>query len=185
MVAQGQSPMGVPAVGAGFVDDFADEIWWQPPEMIEFQALPLVGVDVEEVARLVEATGQAFAVLTTPAIMREILVSAARAMPGMPAAEAGAGFLDRTAVVDRLAAMTAAELWGWFGSGANAPAGLDGIRPFDAAGLVALDSVVRMTGPMVKFDYRIGRWAVVPQPDAMRESHDPRGIPVDLTGYRL
>lgn len=186
MVAQGHAPMGVPAIGFGIVDDFGDEIWWEPDSATAFQALPLVGVRADVVAELVGFTAVALTVRTTPAIVREVLVSSARLVPGASASEAGAGFVDREIVINRLAAITGAELWAWFGTGA-APDGerLSELRPFDAAGLRDLASIVGNTGPTMKFDYKTGRWVALPQPSAQMRDESPRGWPVDLTGIRL
>ena len=186
MAAQGQSPQGVPAVGFGIIDDFGDEIWWEPDSATAFQALPLLGVRSDVVAELISLTGSALTVRTTPAIVREVLVSAARPVPGAGASEAGAGFVDLEIVLDRLAAITGAELWAWFGTGA-APdeALLSELLPFDAAGLRDLAPIVAMTGPTVKFDYRTGCWVALPQPNAQMREQSPGGWPVDLTGIRL
>jgi hypothetical protein len=187
MVAQGHPLVGVPAIGFGIIDDFADDIWWAPPDGAnEFLALPLVGVRTDVVAELVSLTADAFVVKTTPAIMREVLISAARPVPGAPPAEAGAGFVDEGIVLDRLAGITCAELWAWFGIGAApSEARLQEMRPFDAAGLRQLARVVNITGPIVKFDYKSGRWIALPQPNQRLPAESPRGWPTDLAGIRL
>lgn len=186
MVAQGHRTMGVPAIGAGILDDFGDEIWWEPDRATAFQALPLVGVCTASVAELVGQTAVALTVQTTPAIVREVLLSSARPVPGASASEAGAGFVNSEIVINRLAAITGAELWAWYGTG-PAPDGarLGDLRPFDAAGLRDLASIVGNTGPTVKFDYKTGRWVALPQPNAQIRDQSPRGWAVDLTGIRL
>lgn len=187
MVSQGAVPMGVPAVGWGVIDDFADQMWWEPESASAIQALPLVGVHADVVDELTRFAASPLTVTTTPAIVRAVLLSSARPVPGASKSEAGAGFVDQELVIDRLASVTAAELWEWFGRGVSPPVetGWSALRPFDAAGLHDLASVVLNTGPTVKFDYKTGRWAALPMPaEQLREQH-PRGWPIDLTGIRL
>jgi hypothetical protein len=186
MVAQGHAPMGVPSIGYGIVDDFGDEIWWERTSSTAFQALPLVGVRAPDVAKLVGNTAEALTVRNTPAVVREVLISSARPVPGASVEEAGAGFVNLDIVIERLAAITGEEVWRWFGTGPT-PAGarLGDLRLFDAAGLRDLASVLNITGPIVKFDYRTGHWASLPQVDDQIREENPQGLPVDLTEYRL
>lgn len=185
-IAQGHAPVGVPAIGYGIIDDFGDEMWWERPSATAFQALPLVGVSKPAVTELVGCTAGSFAVRNTPGIVREILISSARPVPGAPADKAGAGFIDQDLVIDRLAGITGEELWTWFGTG-SAPegTGFSQLRPFNAAGLHELASVVTNTGPVVKFDYITGRWAALPQPDSQVREQYPQGFRLDLSGIRL
>ncbi len=186
MVAQGHEPMGVPAVGCGIIDDFGDDIWWEPASSTAFQALPLTGVHPDVAGAMVAAVGATFAVRTTPAIVRELLLSSARPLPGPDTAAGGAGFVDVDGVIARLGAVTGHQLWGWFGTGEEPePALLGQLRPFDVDGLRDLSSVVANTGPTVKFDYRTGRWAALPQPDASVRAEHPHGWQLDLDGIRL
>lgn len=186
MIAQGHPPVGVPSIGSGFIDDFGDEMWWEPTSATAFQALPLVGVHVPAVAALVKYAVGTLTVRNTPALVREILISSASPVLGAPTGAAGAGFVNQDLVIDRLSAITGEELWTWFGTG-PAPEGaeLGELRPFDAAGLHDLASVVSITGPTVKFDYKTGRWAALPQPHAQIREQSPQGWPVDLSGIRL
>ena len=185
MVAQGAQPMGVPAVGVGIIDDFDDQLWWEPDAATGFQALPLLGVRTDVVRQLVGHTSGALRVTATPAIVREILISAGRPVPGASELEAGAGFVDQAGVIDRLAKITGAEMWAWFGTGPMPDdAGFAQLRPFDDAGLRELASVVAMTGPTVKFDHSRGRWAALPQTEQTRRQ-SPQGWLVDLAGTRL
>lgn len=67
MVAQGHPPVGVPAIGYGIIDDFGDQIWWEPPDTAtEMLALPVVGVRTDVVAELVGLTADAFALSRSP-----------------------------------------------------------------------------------------------------------------------
>lgn len=189
-VAQGHPRTGVPAVGAAILDDFGDEIWWEPESATAIQALPLLGVRRDVVADLVAALAAAggadLVVRATPSLVREVLVSAARPVPGATTAEAGAGFVDLDLVVDRLAALTGADLWGWFGGPDVPPVGaLADLRPFDGAGLRALAPVVAITGPTVKVDHRTGCWAALPPPDDRARASHPRGWPLDLAEVRV
>lgn len=186
MIAQGHAPVGVPSIGSGFIDDFGDEMWWERTSATAFQALPLVGVHVPAVAALVEHAAGTLTVRSTPPLVREILISSASPVLGAPADAVGAGFVNQDLVIDRLAAITGEELWTWFGA-SSAPEGaeLGQLRPFDAAGLHDLASVVSITGPTVKFDYKTGRWAALPQPDAQIREQNPQGWPVDLSGIQL
>jgi len=94
-------------------------------------------------------------------------------------AAAGAGFVNPTIVINHLAAITGADLWGWFASGAM-PERLAALTPFVASELRDLSSAVGRTGPTVKFDYKTGRWAALPVVD----DAVPNDWHVDLTGVR-
>lgn len=184
-VALGEDDHGVPAIGSGIIDEFGDEIWWERPSATAFQALPLVGVLPEVAAEVAQATAGRLRISVTPALMRHVLLTSARPVPGAPVSEVGAGFVDVDLVVDRLAAVTGAELWEWFGDGGEPPPGSEwaDLLPFDASGLHLLASVVADTGPTVKFDVRSGRWATLPALGDQRTEH-PLGWPIDLTGTR-
>ncbi|ROR93380.1 subtilase family protein [Salana multivorans] len=185
MAARGEPAVGVPAVGFAIIDSFTDEIWDSPAAGAGIQALPLVGVRPDVAATIAATTGASLRVRTTPAIMREVLLSAARPVPGADASCAGAGFVDEPLVIERLASLTVADLWAWFGHGPRPDdEHLLALRPFDPDGLVHLAGAVRVTGPTLRLDYRTGRWASLPAPDDLVAAN-PRGLPVDLTGIRL
>ncbi len=154
-VARGNERVGVPAIGRGIIDDFGDEIWWQPASATAFMALPLLGVRPDVVSAMVDTGAAELSVRTTPAVVRDVLLTAARPVPGATSSEVGAGFVDLDLIVARLGALTAADLWGWFGPRDVA---VDDrardLRPFDTVGLHTLAAVVALTGPLVKFDYK-------------------------------
>jgi hypothetical protein len=119
MVAQGLEPMGVPAVGNAIIDDFGDAIWWDRANTSGFQALPLLGVDRDIIAKLVQLTGSALTVRGTPQLVRRVLLASARAVPGADPSTAGAGFVNSAIVIEHLATITGADLWHWFGASAS------------------------------------------------------------------
>jgi hypothetical protein len=185
-LAQGMDPTGVPAVGYALIDGFGDELWWGREEATGWQALPLLGTHRDVVAEIVGLTGPALTIRTTPQIVREVLVDAARPIPGAEPSEAGAGFVDSDIVIDHLTAMTGAELWDRFGTGPSPDRGqLAALRPFAASELRDLDTVVGTTGPTVKFDHKTGRWAALPPLDPPWPQQHPYGWEVDLAGIRM
>ncbi|GAA1185160.1 hypothetical protein GCM10009584_28960 [Ornithinimicrobium humiphilum] len=185
VVAQTGRQIGVPAVGRGIIDSFGREIWWEGEDATALLALPLIGVRRSIVEELVRQTGDAMSVRSSPELLRQFLLSAARPVPGASSSTAGAGFVDVDAVIERLATVTLHDLWQWFGPSASAlPEALLSQQPFDRTGLHHLASVVAVTGPTVKFDYRAGRWAALPVLDDQIPVTHPEGIPVGLGNYR-
>ncbi|MBT2551268.1 S8 family serine peptidase [Arthrobacter sp. ISL-65] len=180
-VQEGADPHGVPLVGCGIVDRFGSSIWTSPRNLLPLTALPVVGVDPTAVAACLAVAKRAGAVLDvdgTPEIVRSLLLTAARPMPGYGPHQVGAGFVSTDAVLDRLAAISGLEVVRLFDRAAvnltdEAANELSTLRVFDAGQLKDLENIIYVTGPQFAYDYRGERVAAKPL-----DSEDVRSLPI-------
>lgn len=176
-MAQGEPAHGVPLVGLAYVDQYGADIWRSAEQgrLIEMPALPILGVLEASIPDLVELTtlaGVPLQMLTTPTMVRELLLSAATPIPGYGPHEVGAGFVDIDRVVARLATVSGLDLVSWFGP-AEASAvlrtrdpavasRLADLRVFDPDTLRVLDLTLRSTGPVYFYDWQTRRLPFAP-----------------------
>jgi hypothetical protein len=183
LVAKGADEHGVPLVGRATVDDFGTEIWGIAGRQLDIPALPLAGVNRDAVIRAQQVADKAGVTLRltgTRELLRRLLVSFARPMPGYEPHEAGAGFLDLGIVLDGLAALSAWDLFGW---AADEPPSehhslrveLDALKLFDPLTLPALADVVAMSSVNLVYDRLTQRYAWQPWRDGL-----PSDLPLDV-----
>jgi hypothetical protein len=165
-VATSQDVDGVRLVGAGWLDAWGEEIHKEYMSRWALPALPVVGPDSERISATMKAASVENVRLDirgNERILREMLVKAARPVPGYGPHEVGAGFLDEDIALDYLASLSGASLIRMFGDGHGSTSLFDktsDIKVLDRTELQTLAELVRLSSPIWKFDWRTQRWAL-------------------------
>jgi hypothetical protein len=173
-VASGKVVEGIRLVGCGFVDSWGKSIWNGQPR-VPVPALPAIGVRSDELAALLrfcEEHGLELNVRGTAAVLRSLLIAAARPMAGYEKHEVGAGFLSVPIMSRFLAELSGADMLRMFASEevpSNVLSEASRWHVFDGRRLETLVRVVAATRPEWRYDWRRQRYAARP---AVGESLD-------------
>jgi hypothetical protein len=148
LLAQGVREYGVPLMGWGLLDlENVQDL----PERLEAPALPILGVRLEAMVQALREVNTRISL--QPAILKRLLLAAARPMPGYGRNEVGAGYISEALLLEHLAKVTVGEVVRWFNPQAPVRPALASELAFDEAGLHALSQITRRTAPTWFWDY--------------------------------
>lgn len=166
-VCAGRDVEGIRLVGPGMLDAWARGGIWGRRAWARngLPSLPAVGTDAAAVAalwRLIASQGLPVQIRGGVTLLHELLRSAARPMPGHGHWQVGAGFVSDDLVLDRLAAVTGADVLRWFVRDPRRVALMPDaarLRVFDRRALATMKEVVRASYPQWNVDWQTRSFA--------------------------
>lgn len=162
----GTGHVGVQLVGSGVIDDFSKG-WWSRPRL-DVPALPIVGVDTNALARVLDVATRADVALEVqgrPRLVREMVLASARPVAGAGPHLVGAGFVSDQLFLDWLAARDGSDLVRWFGDRPVDPPVLEELarhKLFHRHELALLGNCLYYTKPGWAYDFVSRRLGVSP-----------------------